>query len=38
MAALGCFSFSYDGIIRIRFRGFDLSPYIEAPLLFELQK
>jgi len=35
---MGQYSFSYDGIIRIRFRGFDLSPCIEAPLLFDWGK
>ncbi len=31
-------SLSYGGITRIRFRGFDLSPCIKAPLLVDAAK
>ncbi len=36
---MGCvMSLSYGGITRIRFRGFDLSPCIKAPLLVDAAK
>ena len=36
---MGCvMSLSYGGITRIRFRGFDLSPCIKAPLLVDTAK